>query len=480
MPALGKGVVVAGAAGVLTAAGFLAWTVLSASEEATPDIVANPSQTAEHSPAPSVTQAVTASPTQGIPVDLQLAIGDPIEFPADVALIVETGCWGCDGGPGAFVRVYRRPDGSFAQDVLFRAEQLGLPDDGDPWVPYILDFAMRPASSEMAVAVCVTGYCGGLGFAEEGSVARLYRSADGGVTWLKWIEWPRDHYIVGLVEGGILAAHQVNAPPKPDDPQATPAPYVEPEFEYIVIPEGRVVPEWPHSNISPLVSDSGEIWWTSQGQLIDSRDYVQLEIGEPGAAISRIYGDVNRGFILGWANDQSGDYYYSRYNGSPFNWTRTWTMKSSFGVVPHIGPWDLDGALLYGNVDVAAGQLPTPTVNYYGLVPAQIDYETGIAHPITAPFFDDDFVLPNPRNRVVAFQRGPFARVVGTGSCLNVRAEPSASAQVLTCLADGVLLRDLSDVQTVDAVTWRHVATAAGQRGWASAVYVEIGQAVQE
>jgi len=75
------------------------------------------------------------------------------------------------------------------------------------------------------------------------------------------------------------------------------------------------------------------------------------------------------------------------------------------------------------------------------------------------------------RNRVVAVQTGPFARVVNTGSCLNMRDAPSLESNVITCIADGVLLRIESEEQTTPG--WLEVATPSGARGYASTLYLE-------
>lgn len=474
LPAAGKvaavGVTAAVVAGVVVAFGVLG------GNEGEGDVVLNPSVTATPGePTAIATQAVTATPgpTSNVAADFEYTVGEPIEFPDDLAMIVETGCWGCDGGAGGFVRVYKRPDGSFGQDVLFRTEQLGLPEDGDNWQPYILGFAMRQDASEMAMVVCETAYCGGLGSGETNSVARVYRSLDGGVTWVEWMEWPLNHYAVGLVDGGILAAHQVNVQPEQPDPPATPRPYVDPVYEYVRLPGGETVTA-PTPGGVPLVSDTGRIWWAGlQGKLSDEEGVRVLAIEEPGARISAVYGDAKPGLDVVWrTDDQSGDYYISHYEGS----TLISTGKTSYSLLAHVGPLDGKSSTLYGNVDAFSTNVPLPSDGWYGLIPVQIDTVTGIARPIPWPFVLPDFVLPNARNRVAAVQQGPFARVVGTGSCLNVREEPSAGARVVECVADGVLLLNVdatSNLLGVPTPGWLQVMTPGKAFGFVSTDYIE-------
>ena len=77
------------------------------------------------------------------------------------------------------------------------------------------------------------------------------------------------------------------------------------------------------------------------------------------------------------------------------------------------------------------------------------------------------------RNYVRAVPHGPFARVVNTGACLNVRQAPGTSAPVLACAADDVLLKDTGDTREVDGAIWQRVVTPAGLEGWASSQYLE-------
>jgi hypothetical protein len=58
-----------------------------------------------------------------------------------------------------------------------------------------------------------------------------------------------------------------------------------------------------------------------------------------------------------------------------------------------------------------------------------IDLGKGTSTPITA----DIFTQQRGRNRFIAFQTGPFARVNADGDCLNVREQAATSAASLAC-----------------------------------------------
>src|SRR5439155_13391701 len=91
--------------------------------------------TPEPYPSPAENKLSTPKPEPSPPAILNgmkvmpLEVGAPADLPSDVALILETGCWGCEGGPRGLVRTYLRPDGSIAYDSLLDAAALGLHTD---------------------------------------------------------------------------------------------------------------------------------------------------------------------------------------------------------------------------------------------------------------------------------------------------------------------------------------------------------------
>ncbi|MFN8637942.1 MAG: SH3 domain-containing protein [Dehalococcoidia bacterium] len=63
------------------------------------------------------------------------------------------------------------------------------------------------------------------------------------------------------------------------------------------------------------------------------------------------------------------------------------------------------------------------------------------------------------------------AVVRAEGDCLRLRAAPSTSAAVLTCIADGATVSLLSGTQQADGVLWQSLV-ASGQTGWAASQYL--------
>lgn len=108
-----------------------------------------------------------------------------------------------------------------------------------------------------------------------------------------------------------------------------------------------------------------------------------------------------------------------------------------------------------------------------GPVPAFLDLATGEYQVLSDPFRSPGFQPQSSRYVVYAGLYGPFARVVDTGACLNVRATPSLTGEVLDCAADGVLL--VHDFETADAdgITWLRVRTPGGTIGWAASGFLE-------
>jgi hypothetical protein len=262
---------------------------------------------------------------------------------------------------------------------------------------------------------------------------------------------------VAIASDGVVVAGAYGT-----EPEAQPKYRLFPSDEPVEPPSG--VSGWP------LTLPGGELAWrTEDGRLLRSDGSDVLPLGD-SAWVGDIVADASgKRLAATWSTEspasQSRIGVFSR-DGRPIS-------AFSHSDSAQVGGW-LSDALVAGNTTVPPALLPTPEPGTYVMnsVPAIFDLSTGEAHPLAGPFHE----LPlSGRNYVRAVLHGPFARVADTGSCLNVRAEPGAAADVLTCAADGVLLRDTGEKREVDGTTWRRVVTPAGVEGWADSQYLEVG-----
>jgi hypothetical protein len=398
-----------------------------------------------------------------------LEVGEPAEFPHDVALVISTGCWQCDGPTTGLERVYRDPSGEIIIETLFTPKEMGLPPrviqtDKGPQEddPTINGFALTPDGRRIVVSVCTRGTCLEMGGASgPDAETTLFESLDGGVTWKR----------IGVLEGGFgvraIAAEGILV-----WDFSTSAEEGE-RFVYQLYPSGEVV-EAPAGSVGWRLLTTPEdepVWPSGDGRLLRSDGSVYLDLALPGGgeivAFLQAPGEDALSAVV-WFEEgegaEPGVYYLAAVE-----------PDGRFRKVYRTGDLALPGGwlgpLLYGNASVAPERLPVPPPDLYlGWLPAAFDIEAGEAYPILDPFLD----RPS-RNIVQAVVEGPFARVDGTGDCLNVRAVPAATARSLECVADGVLLlldRGLEDTRTEGGVTWVHVVTPAGADGWASAQFL--------
>ncbi len=390
-----------------------------------------PLPTATPPESPTSSPAPLASP---VPVN----VGPEGPFPDNTALILETGCWQCDGPVTGLVRVYRKPGGDFAMEDLISGI-IPASRPGSEGAPAITGYTIASDLSEMAVGVCIRGTCAtdGLYSWSPDSVLAIYRSVDGGVSWNKAGEVVAGVGLHGIVAPGrYLVARSVE--------QNVMTYEVFPDGEPMSVPDGA---KW----ILGVVN--GEpLWWSELDSRVFRRDgSTYVDFGSGTRVVHAASGESS--VVLLWLRE-SGD--QTRYFVA--------TMQ--------------DGSLTNYELPGVAMEIPYRA----GLVLANIFYGTGssrpallntsahVVNPIGEPFTRPDF--PPGRNYVVGFQTGPFARVVNTGSCLNIRDAPSLDSNVLVCAADRVLLH--IDSAEPPAPGWLQVTTPSGTHGYASTQYLEV------
>jgi hypothetical protein len=389
------------------------------------------------------TPAATATPEviDGIEV-VPLQFGEEAELPDDVALIVEATCEPCDGPSSGLFRVYRDASGQVRMEELFRGDPVSVrPLPADSTV-------VDSDASEMVVEVCTRGSCQWIDEASPDAQSTLYRSTDGGVTWEEFGVLDGKHYVVAIAkEGLVLSAWGQETEWKqkyelfPSGEPVEPPPAAD-ENPPLTLPDGELA--WPTEDGRLLRDDGSQILTVSQGETV--RDHVRQIV--PDASGERFA--VGSLTLIGVFS----------YDGRPI---------SLFSFMNgEVGGW-LSDTLVAGKAYVPEELLPTPEQGYV-VLPTIFDLESGEAHPIPHPFVDQ----PLRFSYIVrAVMHGPFARVVNTGDCLNVRQEPGMATATLACAADGVLLQDTGETREADGTTWLHVVTPAGVEGWASSQYLE-------
>ncbi len=420
-------------------------------------------------PSPSPEVAQTSEPTPQVIGGVQvepLKFGGEVELPGDVALIVATGCTECDGPPTGLIRVYRDASGEVRTDLLFEVDLLGLQprlletEKGtQEEEPYFSTFGLNSDGSDIVVGVCTRGYCGPFNAITADAQMTLFRSLDGGVTWAEFAVFDGTYNVVAIAKDGVVLTGPYDADPDTLD---------HPGYQFF--PSGDPLEPPAQAGLSwPISLPSGDLLWpTEDGRLLRSDGSEFLDIGAglrlAGGLSGLLHPDRYSGELpLVLWREASTDYYLAVVDPGG-----RLTQAFSLDGFARVGGW-LDHGVIVGNAVVPAERLttvPPELSTEYLTVPSLIDLDDGRVQPIPDPFLDR-----YGRNNVLAVVEGPFARVVGTGSCLNIRA---ADGRVLDCAADSVLLRVMGATGEIGGETVQHVVTPAGTEGWASTAYLEV------
>jgi hypothetical protein len=381
-----------------------------------------------------------------------------------MALIVETGCWGCDSyGPQSLIRVYRDPAGQLREETILQVEALGygpreLPAGGSGSAPpYINGFAADQKASVMVAGICIKLTCQPRGLDEwyADSVTAIIRSGDGGFTWHEIARAGPAVRVLGIVGDEALVANYQSPEGPPDFsllPSNTPLkPPIDVGRNYPLAASGQLL--WRTDDARLLLHDGTEFFAAPLG----GDAYVQ---GVTGPFTATDKGSA----LVEWSS--------SALLVSPTTYVATIEMVAGGAVMD--STFSTERILSLGWYDPKNGRamisIDSDDLDPFGPIPALLDLSTGQYQHISE--FDTDEETFG-RRIVNAVQLGPFARVVNTGSCLNIRLAPSLTAEIADCAADGVLLTDAGEATEADGVTWARVTTPAGFQGWASTAFLE-------
>ena len=429
-----------------------------------------PSGTANATTSAASPLTASASPT---PNPNLITRGPDIDFPDDTAMIIENGCWGCEGGPSDLVRMYKDPSGSVRSEFLLSAVQSGLPrvtynspsGEAYDFPAPISGSAMTQDASVIAVSFCIKGSCefSGLGDFKADSVGVAFRSLDGGITWQEVGRGgPVFRVDAVLADGRVLVGHGSQ-----DDGVV----------DYALLPDNTPV-QAPSDGAYPVTSWNEIFWGMNDGRLLRADGTVFLNPLTPDIytyyrSVTGSLDDSGKGSALVfWEIPMPGT------GARPDGYIDRWAIAELGpvgGQTEIVRQWEIDGYLW--TIGAWSPKDDRAIISFYpedsdhqSPVPAIVNLDTREYNLIAAPFKSEHPGMSSlGRTAVRAIQTGPFARVTGTGSCLNIRTDPSLTAAVLTCAADGVLLRDTGQTNG----DWVVVMTPGRVPGWASLSFLE-------
>ncbi len=389
-------------------------------------------------PLPTSTPDPTATP---VLVDgmfaMPMKVGDETEIAPGSALIIATGCWGCDGPTASLQRVFRRADGSYRIDELFRAPQRAAGAQG--FVDYIHSYAIAADGSEMVVSVCTRAYCDWLDYATPDSEVTLFRSTDGGAKWREYGRLPGTDHLRGFVPEGVLVGR-------------SPVTQAVKGYEFYAYPSMIAYsPPKQLDWISPAIGPNGQLAWVAQGVVLNSSGLSALSYSLAPQSIPNVFWlDQHRFLVSVYATVSTLTVVDDGTTQRVFDLSQTdFQFRVASGK-----------DIVLGNARSTGQQTP---------IPAQIQLTDGVVRLLKGPWGQPPFV---GRNYVVAYTPDTALVVNTPGECLNVRSGPSDDAPALTCVAHRALVTDVSH-GTEGRDGWLLVRTLTGVEGWAAARFLD-------
>lgn len=384
------------------------------------------------------------------PREWQVTSAAPL--PPGVLVYLATGCWGCDGPHASLQRIVNM-DGGGAGHVE-RRTLFTAPGGGES---YILSLKSEPGGGITYATVCSQGYCGGSGPMTADAESTLYRSTNGGITWVAAGRYPGWLAVIGRVEQGLMLASYES------EDASSPRYFLQESGEDVAGRGPDFVP----------VPAGGKLSWLSGSQLLDPEGEVLFELPAEFDGSFQPLEPANLD-VASFAIRLSGG-----SDGTVTGLVQAGELQAVLtGPAVTIGGW-LSGSIAVGNAILDAGQIPGVVAGGTGSeaypLPVLMNFEAGTLTPleIDGPIFESETY--RGRNTILAVAQGRWYEVAGDGECLRLRSEPSLDAgNIQGCYSDGVLFQAATATEVqADGVTWVQVRTPDGLAGWASREFLE-------
>lgn len=347
-------------------------------ETETPDPTEEPTQEPSTTPPPATPTVDPGNVTGEVVLDVPVrgvTVVDPAT-PRGISYIIEKGCWQCDGSATAYERVTFDANGVATRETIFEAT-----------TGYIQSGRFGQAGDAHYIAVCTTGYCGGVGQMTDDAETTLYRSTDDGETWEAIATYPGSAAIGGLdANGPILFLQEVNLGPvrieRLDGTELAP-------------PVAGLRPYGYRGLGFVWLSDPGDEVLMPDGSPIVSGNLGGHRFEQTSFQFISLLPDGSGALVSWFRQEPSGG--LTSYLGV----FRDGKLERVFdtGETPFAGAWIADNAYV-GNIamDAPAGaNVPGGQVNQ----PMVFDIKTGTVTPLEVygPLFSEDY---QGRNNVVA------------------------------------------------------------------------------
>ncbi|MCH7698934.1 MAG: hypothetical protein IH865_08365 [Chloroflexi bacterium] len=325
------------------------------------ELTSTPAATAELTSTPAATATPSADISSqfidGVEV-LPFTVGDEVELPDDVALIIETGCVNCHC-PCIFglVRAHRDASGEVRTENMFAGNILG-------------NFALDDNASEIVVGVCSRGYCGPVEAISADAQTTLRRSVDGGATWEDVDVLEGAQAVIATTEEGILL-------------NGRHGPGQEAQSGFWFFPSGDSIESSVEADVWRMISlpDGERAWLTTTGDLLrnDGSDFLAFDNVKQVLGIVLNY--AGDGLVIEWSSSVESDRQHFLGTVGPDGYLLNALSSPAGGT--RFGAW-LTPTQAIGNAYVIPpGVEFDGTPGFWRFV--IFDFESSTIHPIAMP-----------------------------------------------------------------------------------------------